>query len=129
MKTCPNPKCKTTGLPEEAIFCPNCGRQLAAGEWKTIDVSKYPSLFKQEKVKRKIFYLQNWANDGLSYSIDGVNQGQISRGNKVFIKIIKTATIRVSTISSSIIFRLYPNDIFENVVIESNGFLLQYKTY
>lgn len=119
--------CNTAFIPTEANFCPNCGMQLVPGEWKTIDVSKYPSMLKH--IKGKTFYLQNWANEGLSYSIDGVNQGQISRGNKVFIDIIKTATIRVSTISSSIIFRLYPNDIFENVVIESNGFLLQYKTY
>lgn len=28
MKTCPNPKCKTTGIPDEAKFCPNCGTPL-----------------------------------------------------------------------------------------------------
>lgn len=30
MKTCP--KCKTTGLPEEAKFCPNCGASLTPAE-------------------------------------------------------------------------------------------------
>ena len=28
MKTCPNPKCKTTGIPDEAKFCPKCGATL-----------------------------------------------------------------------------------------------------
>ena len=39
MKTCPNPKCKATGIPDEAKFCPNCGRLLSAeisiySQWK-----------------------------------------------------------------------------------------------
>ena len=25
---CPNPQCKTTGIPEDAKFCPNCGALL-----------------------------------------------------------------------------------------------------
>lgn len=29
MKTCPNPKCKTTGIPDEAKFCPKCGMWLS----------------------------------------------------------------------------------------------------
>lgn len=28
MKTCPNPKCKTTSIPDDAKFCPNCGASL-----------------------------------------------------------------------------------------------------
>lgn len=32
MKTCPNPKCKTTGIPDEAKFCPNCGTMLQKEE-------------------------------------------------------------------------------------------------
>ena len=28
MKTCPNPKCKTTGIPNNAQFCPVCGCEL-----------------------------------------------------------------------------------------------------
>lgn len=28
MKTCPNPKCKATGIPNEAFFCPVCGAQI-----------------------------------------------------------------------------------------------------
>lgn len=32
MKTCPNPKCKTTGIPDEAKFCPNCGTALKKEE-------------------------------------------------------------------------------------------------
>lgn len=119
--------CNTAFIPTEANFCPNCGMQLVPGEWKTIDVSKYPSMLKH--IKGKTFYLQNCAGEVLSYSLDGVNQGQIPRGSKVVIEISKTANVRVSTTSSSRIFRLYPNDSFENIVIDSNGFLLQYKTY
>lgn len=40
MKTCPNPKCKTTGLPEEAIFCPNCGIALQTESDKRMTVSE-----------------------------------------------------------------------------------------
>lgn len=119
--------CNTAFIPAEANFCPNCGMQLVPGEWKTIDVSKYPSLPKQ--VKGKMFYLLNCTSEVLSYSLDGVNQGQIPSENKVVIEISKTTNVRVSTTSSSRIFRLYPNDSFENIVVESNGFLLQYKTY
>lgn len=25
---CPNPKCNTTGIPDDAKFCPNCGTLL-----------------------------------------------------------------------------------------------------
>lgn len=32
MKTCPNPKCKATGLPDDARFCPNCGTTLQKEE-------------------------------------------------------------------------------------------------
>lgn len=32
MKTCPNPKCKATGIPDEAKFCPNCGTMLQKEE-------------------------------------------------------------------------------------------------
>lgn len=28
MKTCPNPNCKTTGIPDDAKFCPHCGALL-----------------------------------------------------------------------------------------------------
>lgn len=28
MKTCPNPKCKTKGIPDDAQFCPVCGCEL-----------------------------------------------------------------------------------------------------
>ena len=28
MKTCPYPKCKTTGIPGEAKFCPECGEVI-----------------------------------------------------------------------------------------------------
>lgn len=28
MKTCPNPNCKTTGIPDDAKFCPVCGTEL-----------------------------------------------------------------------------------------------------
>ena len=28
MKTCPNPKCKKTGIPDNALFCPVCGCEL-----------------------------------------------------------------------------------------------------
>lgn len=28
MKTCPNQKCKASGLPDDAKFCPNCGEQI-----------------------------------------------------------------------------------------------------
>ena len=28
MKTCPNPKCKMSGIPDEAKFCPKCGTPL-----------------------------------------------------------------------------------------------------
>lgn len=27
-KTCPNPECKRSGLPEEAVFCPDCGTAI-----------------------------------------------------------------------------------------------------
>lgn len=32
MKTCPNPKCKATGFPDDAKFCPECGAQLRSGK-------------------------------------------------------------------------------------------------
>lgn len=28
MKTCPNPKCKATGIPDNAKFCPVCGQLI-----------------------------------------------------------------------------------------------------
>lgn len=28
MRTCPNPKCNATGIPEDAKFCPICGAQI-----------------------------------------------------------------------------------------------------
>jgi len=28
-KTCPNPECKRGGLPDEAVFCPDCGIKLS----------------------------------------------------------------------------------------------------
>ena len=31
MKTCPNPNCKTTGIPDDAKFCPKCGEKLQSG--------------------------------------------------------------------------------------------------
>jgi molecular chaperone DnaK len=31
-KICPNPECQRGGLPEEAVFCPDCGTQLSLGK-------------------------------------------------------------------------------------------------
>ena len=32
MKTCPNPKCNMSGIPDNAKFCPNCGTSLCSSE-------------------------------------------------------------------------------------------------
>lgn len=32
MKTCPNPKCKATDIPDDAQFCPKCGENLLSTE-------------------------------------------------------------------------------------------------
>lgn len=39
MKTCTNPKCKTTGIPDDANFCPLCGKQLTKGNWVVVNLS------------------------------------------------------------------------------------------
>ena len=49
MMNCPNPKCKTTGIPDDASFCPNCGVLLekpnnAENKSKTIDDKKLKNL-------------------------------------------------------------------------------------
>ena len=41
MKICPNRKCKTSGIPNEANFCPQCGQQLKSGR---IDLLYTPAI-------------------------------------------------------------------------------------
>lgn len=35
--TCPNPYCNTLGIPNEANFCPSCGRQLKPGKFEVVN--------------------------------------------------------------------------------------------
>ena len=37
MKSCPNSKCKATGIPDEANFCPACGWQLRPGKFEVVN--------------------------------------------------------------------------------------------
>ena len=50
MKTCP--KCKTTGIPDDANFCPECGYQI-------------------QIVEEKIFEVTNHTDDTIRYMLDG----------------------------------------------------------
>lgn len=128
MKTCP--KCKTTSIPEDAKFCPNCGWQLTSGTWETIDVSQYSSLLKHEIRNGKRLYVHNHTNAILSYSIDGEQQSRVQRDGIVEIEIKKATNLEVSIYYASTIIKVYPNDVFENIVIEVNEWgYLQYKTY
>lgn len=61
MKTCPN--CKTTGIPDEAKFCPNCGTMLKAEEpAKRMTISEcrlVPSIIKQGEQCRLVWKGEN----------------------------------------------------------------------
>lgn len=63
MKTCPNPKCKTTGLPEEAKFCPNCGASLTPAEsTKRMTISEcrlVPNTLKQGELCKLVWKGEN----------------------------------------------------------------------
>ena len=45
-KTCPNPECKRSALPEEAVYCPDCGTALSQS-------------YKSEKIGTILFELEN----------------------------------------------------------------------
>lgn len=54
MKTCTNPKCNATGIPDDAMFCPVCGEALveATNPWK----EKYDAFMKEREellIKKK----------------------------------------------------------------------------
>ena len=51
MKTCPNPNCKTTGIPDEAKFCPVCGNVLET----------YSEITPRFIYKRVLYYMDNEA--------------------------------------------------------------------
>ena len=53
---CPNPQCKTTGIPEDAKFCPNCGALLVESnngitQSKKLDDEKLKNLDDNELLK------------------------------------------------------------------------------
>lgn len=53
---CPNPRCKTTGIPEDAKFCPNCGALLVESnngrtQSKKLDDEKFKNLDDNELLK------------------------------------------------------------------------------
>lgn len=66
MKTCPNPKCKTTGIPDEAKFCPNCGSLLQKEEpFKKMTISEcrlVPSIIKKGEQCRLV-----WKGENVKY--------------------------------------------------------------
>ena len=63
MKTCPNQKCKTTGIPDEAKFCPNCGTMLQKEEpIKKMTISEcrfVPSIIKKGEQCRLVWKGEN----------------------------------------------------------------------
>lgn len=120
--------CNTAFIPTEANFCPNCGMQLVPGEWKTIDVSKYPSLCKQEISNSKTFFIQNDTHEMLSCNIDGVKFKQIFPNTRSSIQINQTTTLVVSCGNTSKTIRLYNNDVFVNIIFYMVGQYLQYRT-
>lgn len=126
MKTCPNPNCKATGIPDEAKFCPNCGTQLSPGKWEIVDKSLDMNIKKASNNKR--FILQNDTQEILRCFIDGNLYTRLSPDECCSFEITNTTTIRV--VSSSHIYidiKLYVNDINSKICISNNWGTLRYK--
>ena len=68
MKTCPN--CKTTEIPDEAKFCPSCGKQLTEGTWAVVNLSQKTNVTTSVKDVAKKFILQNETNKTLQCFLD-----------------------------------------------------------
>lgn len=66
MKTCPNPQCKTTGLPDDAKFCPKCGTMLQKeAPLKKMTISEcrlVPSIIKKGEQCRLV-----WKGENVKY--------------------------------------------------------------
>ena len=58
MKTCPNTKCKTTGIPDDANFCPACGHPMLS-----TNQNKKQIISKQDQLQQKVIKKQNTHNE------------------------------------------------------------------
>ena len=125
MKTCP--KCKTTGIPDDAKFCPNCGLQLTSGAWEIVDVSLYPSIFKSVNIYNKQYVLQNDTDETLSCSINNNTYQLLPLESKVFDVSYPTSLMIVYRFTTKSIM-LRTTDKFNRIIVYNIGQSLQYRT-
>ena len=128
MKTCPNPKCKNTDIPDDARFCPACGTQLTEGTWAVVNLSQKTNVTTSVKDVAKKFILQNETNKTLQCFLDGSRKFQLSSYGYETIEVAKAASLRVVADNIYIDIKLYSNDIFNKIIIYKNWDSLKYRT-
>ena len=115
MKTCPNPKCKTTGIPDEAKFCPKCGYSFAVE-----NSTKESHIL---RVYNALFYL---GNKKICIFRNGKDVGNVSKGQFLDVEIIEDCTIGIklgsATKECSVSYNnpgiiVCQNDLWKGVVI------------
>lgn len=126
MKTCP--KCKTTKIPNEANFCPSCGKQLTEGTWAVVNLSQKTNVTTSVKDVAKKFILQNETNKTLQCFLDDSRKFLLSSYGYETIEVAKAASLRVVADNIYIDIKLYYNDIFNKIIIYKNWDSLKYRT-
>lgn len=127
MKTCP--KCKTTKIPNEANFCPSCGKQLTEGTWAVVNLSPKANVTSSVKDVVKKFTLQNDTNTILQCFQDGVStKFQLPPHGCNTIEVAKATSLRIVADYIYIDIKLYNNDIFNKIIIYKNWDSLHYRT-
>jgi hypothetical protein len=117
MKTCP--KCKTTKIPAEANFCPNCGQKLIDGVIKLVCENK----------QEKFIYLTNYTDVLFDVSLTHTSREWLFPHKTIQLPNILYKTITAAYANSKVTLRIdedtpsylklvFKNDIF--VIVEDN---------